>query len=116
MGWPVLWGTRLPSESRGYVSAFTDKLDSLDTKFTDKLDSRGGDVIGVRERPARVEGHLMAPEGFTLGTTRSRRLPSIHPRRIPAPATAKPDSRLPHRPPQGRIADSRTGTGHHHAV
>ena len=37
------------------------------------------------------------------GHTRSRRLPSIHPRRIPAPATARPDSRLRHRPPPRRL-------------
>ena len=55
---------------------FTDKIDALDTKFTDKfdafdakfsykLDVMGRDVADTRERPARIEGHLMAPEGFS---------------------------------------------------
>ncbi len=47
---------------------FTGKIDALDKKFSDKLDVMGRDVADVRERTARVEGHLMAPEGFTLRT------------------------------------------------
>ena len=47
---------------------FTDRIDALDTKFTKKLDVMGRDVADTRERVARVEGYLMAPEGFTLRT------------------------------------------------
>ena len=46
-----------------------DKIDALDTKFTKKLDALGRDVSDTRERMARVEGYLMAPEGFTLRTS-----------------------------------------------
>ena len=52
---------------------FTTRIDALDTKFTARIDALGCDVGDVRERLARVEGHLMAPEGFTL---RRRRPPS----------------------------------------
>ena len=58
---------------------FTDKIDALDTKFTDKIDAldtkfdgMGRDLSDTRERVARIEGHLMAPEGFR---PRHRRLP-----------------------------------------
>lgn len=44
---------------------FTGKIDALDKKFSDKLDVMGRDVADVRERTARLEGHLMAPEGFS---------------------------------------------------
>ena len=44
---------------------FTDKIDALDTKFSYKLDVMGRDVADTRERLARIEGHLMAPEGFS---------------------------------------------------
>ena len=67
-------------------SRFTDKIDALDTKFTDKIDAldtkvdaldgkfdvMGRDLSDTRERVARIEGHLMAPEGFR---PRHRRLP-----------------------------------------
>ncbi len=45
---------------------FTDKIDRLDTKFTDKIEVVGRDVSDSRERLARVEGYLTAPEGFRL--------------------------------------------------
>ena len=47
------------------VDALDGKVDALDGKF----DVMGRDVSDTRERLARVEGHLMAPEGFTLRTT-----------------------------------------------
>ena len=57
------------------VGVLETKVDVLDTKvtrmegkFDDKLDSMGRDVSDTRERVARIEGHLMAPEGFTLRT------------------------------------------------
>ena len=47
------------------------KIDALDTKIDNKtdalaakIDALADDVTDVRERLARVEGHLMAPEGF----------------------------------------------------
>lgn len=66
-------------ESR--LAGLDTKFDALDTKFTvldtkvDALDTKvaavegkfevmGRDVSDIRERLARVEGHLMAPEGF----------------------------------------------------
>ena len=42
----------------------TGRIDSLDTKLTGRIDSLGRDMADVRERLGRVEGHLMAPEGF----------------------------------------------------
>ena len=81
--------TKFTDKLDSFDTKFTDKLDSLDTKFTDKLDSLGGDVIDVRERLARVEGHLMAPESFT------RRTPQ-------PPAAVDPPAEDP-------------GTGHRHA-
>ena len=44
------------------VDALDGKVDALDGKF----DVMGRDVSDSRERLARVEGHLMAPEGFRL--------------------------------------------------
>jgi len=41
------------------------KIDALDTKFDKKFDALGRDLTDVRERLARVEGHLMGPESFT---------------------------------------------------
>ena len=49
------------------------KIDALDAKFTTKIDALADGVTDVRERLARVEGHLMAPEGFR---PRLRRGPS----------------------------------------
>ena len=43
-----------------------DSLKALGTKFADKPDAMGGDVSDARERLARIEGHLMAPEGFRM--------------------------------------------------
>ena len=37
------------------------KIDALDSKFDKKFDALGRDVTDVRERLARVEGHLMGP-------------------------------------------------------
>ncbi len=49
---------------------FEDKFTSLDAKFDVKFDALGRDVADIRERLARVEGHLMAPSGFTLRRAR----------------------------------------------
>ena len=47
------------------------RFDALEARF-DKLEARcdamTSDVSDARERLARIEGHLMAPEGFTLRT------------------------------------------------
>ena len=51
----------------------TGRIDALDTKLTGRIDSLGRDMADVRERLGRVEGHLMAPEGFR---PRLRRPPS----------------------------------------
>ena len=51
------------------VAVLDTKVDALDTKVTaleGKVDVMGRDVSDSRERLARVEGHLLAPEGFTL--------------------------------------------------
>ena len=58
---------------------FTNKIDALDTKFTEKLDALGRDVSDTRERMARVEGYLMAPEGFTLRTSQAASAPPEDP-------------------------------------
>jgi len=50
------------------VDGLDAKVDGLESRF-DKLDGKvdrlGGDVADVRERLARVEGHLMGPGRFT---------------------------------------------------
>ena len=80
----------------------TDKIDALDTKVTDKIDAldtkvdaldgkfdvMGPDLSDTRERVARIEGHLMAPEGFR---PRHRRLP--HPADDPPAEDPNPDHR-----------------------
>ena len=66
---------------------FTGKIAALDTKFTGKFDAMGRDISDIRERLARVEGHLMAPEGFTL---RSPRPPAAG---EPPPEGPAPDHR-----------------------
>ena len=43
---------------------FDTKVDALDNKFEKRFDALGRDVGEVRERLARVEGHLMGPESF----------------------------------------------------
>ena len=71
--------TRFTDKIDALDTKFTDKIDALDTKFTDKIDAldtkfdgMGRDLSDTRERVARIEGHLMAPEGFR---PRHRRLP-----------------------------------------
>ena len=44
----------------------TDRIDRLDDKVTGRIDRLDDKVTDIGERLARVEGHLMAPEGFTL--------------------------------------------------
>ena len=66
---------------------FTGQIAALDTKFTGKFDAMGRDISDIRERLARVEGHLMAPEGFTL---RSPRPPAAG---EPPPEDPAPDHR-----------------------
>ena len=66
---------------------FTGQIAALDTKFTGKFDAMGRDISDIRERLARVEGHLMAPEGFTL---RSPRPPAAG---EPPPEGPAPDHR-----------------------
>ena len=47
------------------------KIDALDTKLDTKIDTKidalGRDVTDVRERLARVEGHLMGPGSLAPG-------------------------------------------------
>ena len=53
------------------VSALDARVGGLDAKVAAldaKFDVMARDVSDTRERLARVEGHLMAPEGFTLRT------------------------------------------------
>ena len=49
------------------VAVLETKVDALDGKVTvldGKVDGMGRDVSDSRERLARMEGHLMAPDGF----------------------------------------------------
>ena len=51
------------------IKALSTNIAVLDTKVTaleGKIDVMGRDVSDSRERLARVEGHLLAPQGFTL--------------------------------------------------
>ena len=43
-----------------------DRIDRLDDKVTGRIERLDDKVTDIGERLARVEGHLMAPEGFTL--------------------------------------------------
>ena len=65
------------------VTTLETRFDGLETRF-DGLDAKfnvmGRDVSDVRERLARIEGHLMAPEGF--------RVRGLHP---PAPEEPSPE-------------------------
>ena len=71
----------------GLDDKFSAKIDGLDAKFSAKFDVMGRDVSDVRERLARIEGHLMAPEGF--------RVRGLHPRapEQPSPEDPGPDHR-----------------------
>ena len=59
--------------------ALNGKVDALDAKF----DRMGHDVSDARERLARIEGHLMAPEGF--------RMRDVHPPAPDQPPTENPN-------------------------
>ena len=59
--------------------ALNGKVDALDAKF----DRMGRDVSDARERLARIEGHLMAPEGF--------RMRGVHPPAPDQPSTENPN-------------------------
>ena len=63
----------------GKVDALNGKVDALDAKF----DRMGHDVSDARERLARIEGHLMAPEGF--------RMRDVHPPAPDQPSTENPN-------------------------
>ena len=65
--------TKLTDRIDSLDTKLTGRIDSLDTKLTGRIDSLGRDMADVRERLGRVEGHLMAPEGFR---PRLRRPPS----------------------------------------
>ncbi len=63
----------------GKGDALDGKVDALDAKF----DRMGRDVSDARERLARIEGHLMAPEGF--------RMRGVHPPAPDQPSTENPN-------------------------
>ena len=63
----------------GKGDALDGKVDALDAKF----DRMGRDISDARERLARIEGHLMAPEGF--------RMRGAHPPAPDQPSTENPN-------------------------
>ena len=68
------------------VTALDTKGDALDGKFDAldaKFDRMGRDISDARERLARIEGHLMAPEGF--------RMRGAHPPAPDQPSTENPN-------------------------
>ena len=68
------------------VTALDTKGDALDGKFDAldaKFDRMGRDISDARERLARIEGHLMAPEGF--------RMRGAHPPALDQPSTENPN-------------------------
>ena len=79
--------TKFTGQIAALDTKFTGQIAALDTKFTGKFDAMGRDISDIRERLARVEGHLMAPEGFTL---RSPRPPAAG---EPPPEDPAPDHR-----------------------
>ena len=56
---------------------FTDKIDALDTKFTDEFKQVRREMADQGERLARIEGHLLGPQSFSP--------------RPPSPPPAEPD-------------------------
>ena len=79
--------TKLTGQIAALDTKFTGQIAAFDTKFTGKFDTMGRDISDIRERLARVEGHLMAPEGFAL---RSPRPPATG---EPPPEDPAPDHR-----------------------
>ena len=79
--------TKFTGQIAALDTKFTGQIAALDTKFTGKFDTMGRDISDIRERLARVEGHLMAPEGFAL---RSPRPPATG---EPPPEDPAPDHR-----------------------
>ena len=68
------------------MTALDGRVATLETRFDvleAKVDRMGRDVSDARERLARIEGHLMAPEGF--------RMRSVHPPAPDQPSTENPD-------------------------
>ena len=59
--------TKLDTKIDALDTKFDTKIDALDTKFDKKFDALGRDVTDVRERLARVEGHLMGPGSLAPG-------------------------------------------------
>ena len=56
--------TKIDALDTKFDTKIDTKIDALDTKFDRRFDALGRDVTDVRERLARVEGHLMGPESF----------------------------------------------------
>ena len=59
--------TKVGTKIDALDTKFDKKFDALDTKFDKKFDALGSDVTDVRERLARIEGHLMGPGSVTPG-------------------------------------------------
>ena len=59
--------SRLDTKIDALDTKIDTKIDALDTKFDKKFDALGRDVTDVRERLARVEGHLMGPGSLAPG-------------------------------------------------
>ncbi|MYI54010.1 MAG: hypothetical protein F4110_08540 [Acidimicrobiaceae bacterium] len=59
--------SRLDTKINALDTKFDTKIDALDTKIDTKIDALGRDVTDVRERLARVEGHLMGPGSLAPG-------------------------------------------------
>ena len=59
--------TKFDTKIDALDTKFDTKIDALDTKFDKKFDALGRDLTDVRERLARVEGHLMGPGSLTPG-------------------------------------------------
>ena len=57
---------KLTAQLKNSDEKITGRIDRLDDKVTGRIDRLDDKVTDIGERLARVEGHLMAPEGFTL--------------------------------------------------
>ena len=58
--------TKVTGDIKALDTKVTGDIKALDTKVTGRIDRLDDNITDIGQRLARVEGHLMAPEGFTV--------------------------------------------------